>query len=113
MELKGVKPGRFHPRCTTCRGKFVLQISTDPNEPPMVGAEHDPSAETISPVIAHALGVEATQAAMAQSARTEPARMQPAMTQPAMTQPAMTQPTREAPVARSVMATRANTAVTM
>src|SRR4051812_12301709 len=108
MELKGVKPGRFHPRCTTCRGKFVLQISTDPNEPPMVGAEHDPSAETISPVIAHALGVEGTQAAMAQSARTEPARMQPAMTQPAMTQP-----TREAPVARSVMATRANTAVTM
>ncbi|CAN5567173.1 hypothetical protein BH09PLA1_BH09PLA1_04410 [soil metagenome] len=58
MELKGVKPGTFHPRCVGCKEKFLLQIFADPGRAPVVAAEHDAKAETISPVVAHALGVD-------------------------------------------------------
>ena len=111
MELKGVKPGRFHPRCTACRGKFVLQISANPNEPPMVGAEHDPSAETISPVIAHALGVPNSPAPVAapnrQVSTTQVARTL-AETMPATPSVVPTPASERASVAASTQATLAH-----
>lgn len=36
MELAGIKPGRFQPRCTNCREKFELQISPDATIAPRV-----------------------------------------------------------------------------
>src|SRR4051812_36655082 len=49
MELKGVKPGVFHPRCVACKEKFLLEIFADAGRAPVVAAEHDAKAETISP----------------------------------------------------------------
>ncbi|MBC8106406.1 MAG: serine/threonine protein kinase [Anaerolineae bacterium] len=50
MELKGVKPGVFHPRCVACKEKFLLQIFPDASRAPVVAAEHDAKAETLAPV---------------------------------------------------------------
>lgn len=36
MELAGIKPGRFQPRCTQCKQKFDLQISQDTRVAPVV-----------------------------------------------------------------------------
>ncbi len=36
MELTGIKPGRFHPRCTNCKEKFELVIADDPAASPRV-----------------------------------------------------------------------------
>lgn len=34
IELKGAKPGRFHPACPGCREHFLLLVSEDPREEP-------------------------------------------------------------------------------
>src|SRR5689334_10093533 len=34
IELKGVKPGRFHPACPSCKERFVLVVPTDPTSSP-------------------------------------------------------------------------------
>ncbi|HEX4793280.1 MAG TPA: serine/threonine-protein kinase [Humisphaera sp.] len=34
IELKGVKPGRFHPACPACKERFVLVVPTDPTSSP-------------------------------------------------------------------------------
>lgn len=36
MELTGIKPGKFQPRCTNCKEPFELTISPDANIPPRV-----------------------------------------------------------------------------
>jgi hypothetical protein len=72
MELKGAKPGQFHPRCTACRGKFLLIIPTEPNRAPLVAAEEDRQTETVSPVVAHALGVTPSRAVAAPAASPTP-----------------------------------------
>src|SRR5207237_473870 len=68
MELKGAKPGLFHPRCGACHEKFALVIPDDPAAPPATarlagyGAKSLEGArsslpETVPPVIGHALGL--------------------------------------------------------
>src|SRR4051812_2544738 len=49
MELKGAKPGRFHPRCTGCKGKFHLEIFSDEARAPHVTAEHAQQHATVVP----------------------------------------------------------------
>jgi hypothetical protein len=55
MELKGVRPGRFGPKCQKCGEKFVLIISSDPSVAPVV---QKPRTETVSPAIAIGLGIQ-------------------------------------------------------
>jgi predicted esterase YcpF (UPF0227 family) len=67
MELKGAKPGTFHPRCVACREKFLLQIFDDPDRAPMVAIEDDPNARTHSPMVTSAVTAK-PQAAKVQTA---------------------------------------------
>lgn len=55
IELKGVKPGLFHPRCPGCREKFELKI-TDVNAAPVVTAMKP--VEKLDPKIETALGLD-------------------------------------------------------
>ncbi len=51
IELTGVKPGRFSPRCPKCREKFVLIIPQDTNRPPEVLAIKTASQTHILPAM--------------------------------------------------------------
>lgn len=62
MQLKGIRPGRFRPRCSACGGKFLLIIPDDPNAAPEVAAEGAVSGETLTPAISFALGIESSPA---------------------------------------------------
>lgn len=57
MNLKGARAGRFHPRCTRCQGKFELVIDAQGNAQALSMKKGD-SAETLTPAIAAALGLE-------------------------------------------------------
>jgi eukaryotic-like serine/threonine-protein kinase len=58
MELKGAKPGRYHPRCTSCHDKFALIISEDFEQAPEVHALQRKQAEELPSFIETALGLE-------------------------------------------------------
>lgn len=54
IELKGVRPGHFHPKCPKCHEKFSLVIHTDPTMQPTVTATHD----RVDATVAEALGIK-------------------------------------------------------
>ena len=58
MALKGARPGKFHPHCPECQEKFQLLVPDDPSIPPSVNKAADASHETLTPAVAHALGIE-------------------------------------------------------
>ncbi|MGB7158679.1 MAG: protein kinase [Tepidisphaeraceae bacterium] len=63
MEVKGAKPGRFTPRCPSCKRKFALVVSEDEHEAPTVAAIAQSSArrdERLPDEITAALGIEKT-----------------------------------------------------
>jgi eukaryotic-like serine/threonine-protein kinase len=45
IELSGVRPGKFHPRCPKCHGKFTLRVHQDPNVPPQVMVEQESGSD--------------------------------------------------------------------
>src|SRR4051794_35781870 len=94
MELKGVKPGRFHPRCTECKQKFLLQIFPDADRAPLVALEHDPKEETAVAAIA---GGQRAAVAKPQAAIAAPSSVKTAAPAPARSVmiPRAEQPVRE------------------
>lgn len=54
IELKGVRPGHFHPKCPKCHEKFNLVIHPDPAMQPTVTAIQD----RIDATVAEALGIK-------------------------------------------------------
>jgi hypothetical protein len=71
MELKGVRPGRFTPRCSGCGEKFSLLIPTNPKVSPTVSKAIDEVIDTISsfgaPLSAPAVTAELPQVELAPS----------------------------------------------
>jgi serine/threonine protein kinase len=63
MVLKGVRAGRFHPRCTQCNTKFDLHVHGDGRI--TTHALSDRAGETLTPAISVALGIDAPAAARA------------------------------------------------
>lgn len=45
IELSGVRPGKFHPRCPKCHGKFTLRVHQDPNVPPQVMVDSESGSD--------------------------------------------------------------------
>src|SRR4051812_45415975 len=63
MEVKGAKPGRFKPRCPSCKRKFALMVPENEHEAPVV--EIIPQTvsrrdEGLTGDITDALGIEKT-----------------------------------------------------
>lgn len=57
MELKGIKPGRFSPSCTKCRGKFELIIDNAAAEPKvLVAAERSMAVSSAVGAAARTMG---------------------------------------------------------
>jgi hypothetical protein len=50
MVLKATRPGRFGPHCQSCKGKFLLVISEDPNAPAVVSALPQQTATRVAAV---------------------------------------------------------------
>src|SRR5688500_15726118 len=61
MEVKGAKPGRFTPRCASCKRKFALVVPDDASAAPTVAAIAQPRREEqLHDDITAALGIEKT-----------------------------------------------------
>src|SRR5688572_24499058 len=61
MEVKGAKPGRFTPRCASCKRKFALVVPEDASAAPTVAAMAQPRRdEQLHDDITAALGIEKT-----------------------------------------------------
>src|SRR3990170_1379476 len=61
MEVKGAKPGRFTPRCASCKRKFALVVADDASAAPTVAAMAQPRREEqLHDDITAALGIEKT-----------------------------------------------------
>ena len=58
MAPKGVGRGSSIPRCPECQEKFQLLVPDDPSIPPSVNKAADASHETLTPAVAHVLGIE-------------------------------------------------------
>ncbi len=72
MELKGARPGEFHPRCTACKTKFKLFVHSDASAAPVVSLEAND--EAVSNVVAHALGVNPREMPPSAAIAARPAR---------------------------------------
>jgi eukaryotic-like serine/threonine-protein kinase len=61
MEVKGAKPGRFTPRCASCKRKFALVVPDDVSAAPAVAAlAQTKRDEPLADSITAALGIEKT-----------------------------------------------------
>src|SRR5688500_20155448 len=61
MEVKGAKPGRFTPRCASCKRKFALVVPDDAAAAPTVAAlAQTQRDEPLADDITAALGIEKT-----------------------------------------------------
>ncbi|MFT3789262.1 MAG: protein kinase [Tepidisphaeraceae bacterium] len=64
IELAGVRPGKFHPRCPQCKGKFSLRVFDDPHIAPQVGVEEKSGSDATwtGRTTAHSIDPGATKA---------------------------------------------------
>src|SRR5262245_41636141 len=54
MEIKGIRPGNFTPKCTKCTKKFLLTVSSDPSVDMKVSALKEAEAPSVKETIAPA-----------------------------------------------------------
>jgi hypothetical protein len=65
LKLKGLKPGRFAPKCPKCGKAFSLTVPDDPEQPPVAAPLEQKRAAAPAPAAAPPPGLEATAPAIA------------------------------------------------
>jgi serine/threonine protein kinase len=108
MVVKGIRAGRFHPRCTQCNTKFDLHVHSDGRI--ITGALTNHAGETLTPAISVALGIDAPTAAGVATATAAAAQTAPPPSAPrsAQTMP----PPDSAETSPKIIAPTSNTATT-